>query len=1082
MTTGRNDQRERLSSRFGRTAALIFAGGGWALLGSAGYRVGRPLFGPSPVDWAVPFFAFAVAFLLGARIPCVVSLSRFERLWAIVRIRPLFLALIVAFFSSIAGLFPSSSVLPQVIFFLVVLTAGFSLGAMIDMERRGRGEVLTPVLLFGFTGAAAGALAGTHLLLPSFGDRGTALAATVLFLVAIPFAARRGDAEPERSGAPAMEPRSLTGAVPLLIFGLTIPLLLLGWGRLFDLVLGPGLRISGLFAAILLFGTALGAGLAGALFRGRPSPSFLAAGAGLLSAALVATIAVAARLPWFYIEKGGVDVDPSVVFGARLQLLVPLLLPLSILIGLVARLSAARLSAARPGGSTIRSTFPFIAGVVAAFFIAVPILPAAGIRALFTGASALFLLLGIAAIAGAGGGRKVIRVAFAVLFLLGMVVVLFNPPRWKPALLNCGAYQYGRLYRGMPEDEFVTNLGTVPAFYREGSRRSIMVTGLPGARYLTGDGRVESSDGESISVPLMLARFPLMLRPEAKEVLLLGAGGGTTLGTVLRSGVSGVTCVEPEPVRLEAMRHLGGVNHQPWKDDRVRFVRGDPRAALARTSERYDIILCQSVSFWDRAGADRATSDFFHILADRLRDGDGGGGGGVAVYPVPLAGLREDQLKVIVRGFRDAFPHLLGIRAARAEVLLLAGSDTPLRLDASRLLDDWAEVEIRADLLGAGLRSAPEIVSLVRIDGETADRFAGEAVPERDGDGFLEFGTEQRAPELTGARLDARLQALHPDPEGYLGYGTMDRELRVRFDEKVARVFRRTGDGARGLIFARRAYVGEPEGAVASLAGHFLKTEKGDLDSAITVVRGAWEKERENPALIRQLADYYFGARRFEDCDSLLSGVIDGGLRESWCYVVRGKARLGMKEHQAGLDDLIRGKELDRLQDRKGNINYWLAMAYKNLGRLEDSQNMMGRAMRTNPGHVYAHHEFGENKLLMGKIDRNTYESEFLLPFNRARAESLFVQSEKRLYEPEHAREVERDLTAVINTTPNHFGAYLALAEFYRQSGNEGKEGEALTRMLDRFQRSPQAVAMVKEYFRRTGGEERVREWSALLR
>jgi hypothetical protein len=105
-----------------------------------------------------------------------------------------------------------------------------------------------------------------------------------------------------------------------------------------------------------------------------------------------------------------------------------------------------------------------------------------------------------------------------------------------------------------------------------------------------------------------------------------------------------------------------------------------------------------------------------------------------------------------------------------------------------------------------------------------------------------------------------------------------------------------------------------------------------------------------------------------------------------------------------------------------------------------------------------------------------------VVPFNRARADSLFSRAGRKLYEEQHAASVERDLTAVLNTTPNHSGAYLALAEFYHRRGNDAKEREVLERMLFQFDRHERAIAAIEDYLRKTDRAGRLGDYRDLLR
>jgi tetratricopeptide (TPR) repeat protein len=504
-------------------------------------------------------------------------------------------------------------------------------------------------------------------------------------------------------------------------------------------------------------------------------------------------------------------------------------------------------------------------------------------------------------------------------------------------------------------------------------------------------------------------------------------------------------------------------------------VIGEPRRALARRRESYDAIICQPSPPWDRNTAHRHTKEFFRTAASRLRPE------GVLAASFPLVGIGEEHLRAFLAAFRGAFRHVVAFEATKLGTLVLIGSGEPLVIHVRDLEGIWGDASAQADLIESRVRSVYDLVAQSILDGEAIDRFVSGAPADRDGRAFVELGTEEYAATLVGGRQAPVLRALHQDPDRFLAYEGLSAEERGRFRREVARACWRNGYGFTGLRFAERAYADQANGLSAGVYGRFLKAEAGDLDSAISVVRSAWEEERTNTSLLRQLGEYLFLGRRHEECERLMTKAIEDGVEDAWCYVNRGRARLGLRRPEAALADLSAGKELDRLQDNSGDINYFIGVANKNLGRIQDAHDSVSRAIARNPRHIYAQLEYGEDRLLLGSIDRPTFEKEYVVPFNRARAETLFNEARAWLVEPGHAEEVERNLQAVINTTPNHYGAYLALAEFYFRRGEADKERTAIEKMLAQFGRKPEAIAEIEEYLRSTGGERRVRAFRSLL-
>ena len=82
--------------------------------------------------------------------------------------------------------------------------------------------------------------------------------------------------------------------------------------------------------------------------------------------------------------------------------------------------------------------------------------------------------------------------------------------------------------------------------------------------------------------------IPLLLHPNPKSVLLVGAGAGNDAAGALRHNVQSVTAVEIDP----AIIGIGKEFHpeRPYLSSKVRVVNDDARSFFATTTERYDVI------------------------------------------------------------------------------------------------------------------------------------------------------------------------------------------------------------------------------------------------------------------------------------------------------------------------------------------------------------------------------------------------------------------------------------------------------------------------------------------------------------
>ncbi|MBN1824769.1 MAG: hypothetical protein JW958_00800 [Candidatus Eisenbacteria bacterium] len=1061
----------------GRSALLqippFFGGAAWAFLLLGGLRAIRSLMGSAGADPAreTVLAGLLAGIAVGGLAGDAGFLRRGRSLRAAVRLVPAGIALLLPLLPRASAAIPAEVFAP-----ILSALAGLCLGAaaadLIADPERGRTG-----LAVSLAGASAASFLGGWILFPSAGLGGIVLFSFALFLIAggaliLP---GPGSAGVEAVGDEEREERGFASTLALLPVGAAAAMAMIAWVRIGDLVLGSTERNLALLIAVILLGS--GVGIVSSVFSSRMRIDFWTGGCAVLFASfLMFVLFLVPHMPFWYARSiGGGFLSPGGVFSIAALLAALIVLPGAIPLGAAGGALLFRHRRVASSSGIGRRGVALTAGAALGAFVGPRLLPSIGVRGMVSGAGMVLLLLAALLLLFSRRRPLSMRLLGIVPLVLLLLFVLFNPPRWKPALASAGMFRLASLQKGNDWDAYRLEHNQLPSLYGDGSSASVMVVGAPGSRVVRRDGWIDGSDGGLKSIDILLARLPFLFRPDAESALVLGAGTGVTSGMLFRAGAERVLLVDPEPFAFRAIRHFGRINGEPWKEEGFQTRAADPRRHLLH-GEPVDVIVCADAPVADRKRAHLRTEEFFRLAASRLKEG------GVAVCPLPLSGLREDHLRSLLLSFRASFPEVLGFRAGDQQRLILLGSDRPLTLRASEALERWEENALRADFGEARIRDLEGLAAAVRLDGETIDRYADGAVPNRDAGGFVEYGAEWWLRDLEGGSMDAILRGRGYDVERFLDFEGLPPAAAAELHLRIARAFRRDGYGPGGLRHAEKSWrLGETPVA-AGMYAFFLRTEENDLDSAIAVTRSGLALDPGNAPLIRQLADDLFSSHRFEECEAFLTGIIRGGFRQAWIYLIRGKARLAQGRHEAGLEDMLEAKEIDRLQDQTGTINFFIGMALKNLGRLEESQNYLERTIRKNSRHRMARYEYGENKMLMGEIDREEFEREYLIPNNRARAESLFVKSEKDFYEPRHAEEVEKGLITVLNSTPNHFGAYFRLAEYYARRGETEREKRVIERALVQFARRPEILALTEEYLRRTGGGEKVRAYGDLLR
>lgn len=147
-----------------------------------------------------------------------------------------------------------------------------------------------------------------------------------------------------------------------------------------------------------------------------------------------------------------------------------------------------------------------------------------------------------------------------------------------------------------------------------------------------------------------------LLENTPKKGLVVGAGTGNDVATMLDEGVADVTAVEIDPLLYE----LGRERHpnKPYSDPRVRVVIDDGRAFLNRTKERYDLIVFGTMDSLTRLSAlsnvrlDNFiyTRECFELARDRLAPG----GGFVVLFDSHVGDyIRERQVAMLTQVFGE---------------------------------------------------------------------------------------------------------------------------------------------------------------------------------------------------------------------------------------------------------------------------------------------------------------------------------------------------------------------------------------------------------------------------------------------
>ncbi len=210
--------------------------------------------------------------------------------------------------------------------------------------------------------------------------------------------------------------------------------------------------------------------------------------------------------------------------------------------------------------------------------------------------------------------------------------------------------------------------------YREGLNANVAVVRDKGVHHLELDRWWQGSNAKNHQA--VAAHIPMLLHPNPRSVLVVGAGTGQTPSRFLMYNIARLDCVDIEPQVFEVIRNHFDNN---WmQDPRVTLLRDDGRNYLSLTDATYDIISLEVGQIFRPGVASFYTTEFYQRARARLRPD-----GLIAQFvPLPFFTLKEFQM--VVRTFMHTFPASV-LWYNTSELLLIGVNGDQLSVHPDRL-------------------------------------------------------------------------------------------------------------------------------------------------------------------------------------------------------------------------------------------------------------------------------------------------------------------------------------------------------------------------------------------------------------
>lgn len=680
------------------TVLAVFMGGlalGSFLAGKKADKLNKPFFVYGVLEGVIGLWALATPFFFAAALPIYKSLflalHEQQLLFAVVR----FLVASVILIPPTACM---GATLPLLSRFVStsLSTVGDRIGTLYSLNT---------------LGAVFGAFLAGFVLLPEFGLSITTLIAAsinILLAVSVCFTSKKleivsaqnapiADLEesPRLLGSESGDPadpdtaHKLSGQtkVTMLCFAISGALAMIyevAWTRCLLMVIGSTTYAFSVMLCTFLIGIFLGSYFC-AKFVDRlrdPILFFAIAEMGICLVALVSMVCFSCLPYWNLLFALSFAKDQWMTmffrFLSSAMILVPITLFLGAIFPIVVKICTNDIKRI---GNSIGNLYAVntVGAIFGAFLAGFIVIPGLGSEQALLVTSVANLLLGLVLLLSFGKLRNSIKIFMSI----GVVAVLFwtstKPQIWDRTTLSYAQAQR----RHIVSNPSVADLRSVEdwrktlesqletLFYKDGICSTVAVSQAhtPPVRVLFTNGHADASDRYDMENQAMLASFPLLLRPDSKDVCVVGWGSGVTVGYALSFPVQKAVCVELEPAVLETSKLFHHVNMKPEDDPRTVEEPSDGRNFLLCTPDKYDVVISEPSNPWQAGVCNLFTKEYFQICKDSLKPN------GVFTMWTQISELPTDGLMHILSALKQVFPYVFVLDTGSGDVCAIASNE-----------------------------------------------------------------------------------------------------------------------------------------------------------------------------------------------------------------------------------------------------------------------------------------------------------------------------------------------------------------------------------------------------------------------
>jgi len=336
-----------------------------------------------------------------------------------------------------------------------------------------------------------------------------------------------------------------------------------------------------------------------------------------------------------------------------------------------------------------------VGGISGSLLVGFLLLPVFGTQVALFILAGLNLLLGITAQFGKAREAQASRLKPGLIFLLAgafLLACVFLTSRVS-IIRSAGIFQEDEGTRILHlEEDTTATISVEKRAYLGFPYESLSVNGV----------NVAGTSPGLIAIQKMQAHVPLILfgPSKPKKVLHIGFGSGGTAYSASLYPDARITVVEiSRGIVRNADAYFRSVNHGVASSGKVQFIYFDGRSYLQNTSDRYDVILSDSIHPRYAGNGSFYTRDYYQIVYNHLNTG------GVHSQWIPIYSVAPQNLQEILKAFSDVFedPCVWYVNSTVSPFIIVTGRKQAKGVSLKNFQEAMHIEAVEKDLKGIGI-------------------------------------------------------------------------------------------------------------------------------------------------------------------------------------------------------------------------------------------------------------------------------------------------------------------------------------------------------------------------------------------